>query len=162
MKRFLYLLLALPLMGIMASCSDDDKDLPDVTLSVEYSGATLNGDVLSIPQGQDLVINALKVTPAEGTKQATLGKTTYFIDAIPVYETVVEPFGVTISTDNLEVGNHLFQIRTSIFQVGKEVAFGVFSYTLQITEPQPDDTPTDPGDTPSGSDTPEVTITTHE
>ncbi|MDE6859292.1 MAG: hypothetical protein K2J65_02645 [Duncaniella sp.] len=159
MKRFLYLLLALPLMGLMASCSDDEKDLPDVTFSMDYSGATLVDGVLTIPQGNDLVINALTVTPAEGTKKATLGKVTYFIDAFPIYETIVEPYSVTISTQNLEVGKHVLQIRAGIFQVDKEAAFGVFSYPLEITEPLPDDTP---GDNPGGTVTPDVTITESE
>ncbi len=159
MKRLLYLILALPLMWLMSSCSDDDKDLPNVTFSMDYSGATFADNMLSIPQGQDLVINALTVTPAEGTKKAVLGRTTYFIDAFPVYETVIEPFGVTIPTDNLKVGKHLLQIRSSIYQVDKTVAFGVFSYTLNVTEPLPDETP---GDNPGGTVTPEVTITTDE
>ncbi|MDE5650637.1 MAG: hypothetical protein K2I35_06490 [Duncaniella sp.] len=159
MKRFLYLLLALPLMGLMASCSDDEKDLPDVTFSMDYSGATLVDGVLTIPQGNDLVINALSVTPAEGTKKATLGRVTYFIDAFPIYETIVDPYSVTISTQNLEVGKHVLQIRAGIFQVDKEAAFGVFSYPLEITEPVPDDTP---GDNPGGTVTPDVTITESE
>ncbi len=159
MKRFLYLLLALPLMGLMASCSDDEKDLPDVTFSMDYSGATLVDGVLTIPQGNDLVINALSVTPAEGTKKATLGRVTYFIDAFPIYETIVDPYSVTISTQNLEVGRHVLQIRAGIFQVDKEAAFGVFSYPLEITEPVPDDTP---GDNPGGTVTPDVTITESE
>ncbi|MDE6117509.1 MAG: hypothetical protein K2O30_05305 [Duncaniella sp.] len=159
MKRFLYLLLALPLMGLMASCSDDEKDLPDVTFSMDYSGATLVDGVLTIPQGNDLVINALSVTPAEGTKKATLGRVTYFIDAFPIYETIVDPYSVTISTQNLEVGKHVLQIRAGIFQVDKEAAFGVFSYPLEITEPVPDDTP---GDNPGDTVTPDVTITESE
>ncbi len=159
MKRFLYLLLALPLMVLVASCSDDDKDLPQVTFSMDYSGATLTDGVLSIPQGHDLVINSLKVTPVEGTKKATLGRVTYFLDGFPIYETIVDPYTVTISTANLEVGKHLLQIRAGIFQVDKEAAFGVFSYTLDVTEPVPDDTP---GDTPGGTDTPDVTITENE
>ena len=74
MKRFLYLLLALPLLGFIAtSCSDDD-DLPDVTLSMDYSGATLTDGVFTVEQGDTLKINALKVIPAEGTKPATLGQ----------------------------------------------------------------------------------------
>lgn len=163
MKRLLYLILALPMMWLMASCDDDDKNLPNVTFSMDYSGATYADDMLNIPQGQDLVINALKVTPAEGTKKAVLGRTIYFIDAFPIYETVIEPFGVTIPTDNLKVGKHLLQIRSSIYQVGKSVAFGVFSYTLNVTEPLPGDTHGDnPGDNPGGTVTPEVTITTDE
>ena len=39
MKRFLYILLVLPLLDLAASCSDDDKDLPKVSISVDYSGA---------------------------------------------------------------------------------------------------------------------------
>ena len=78
MKKFLYLLLVLPLLGVFTSCDDDDKDLPNVSLAIDYSGGTEENGVVSVVQGNTLEINALKAIPAEGTKEATLTKCCIF------------------------------------------------------------------------------------
>ncbi len=42
MKKFLSLFLALPMLAFVASCDDDDSKVPDVSVSIEYSGGTLS------------------------------------------------------------------------------------------------------------------------
>lgn len=159
MKKFLFLLFALPMLAFVAtSCSDDDKDMPDVTLSVEYSGATLSDGVFTVEQGDTLTIEALKVTPAEGTKQAVLGPVTYFIDGFPQFTTAIEPFSCAIPTGDMQIGKYLLQARANIFQVDKTVAFGVFTYTINVVEKQSTGGTTGG----SGTDTPQTKITDHE
>ncbi|MCI9172100.1 hypothetical protein [uncultured Duncaniella sp.] len=155
MKKFLYLLLALPMFASMAACDDDDNNIPDVSVSIEYSGGTLNDGVLTVVQGDTLKIEGLKVTPAPNTGKAMLGQTTYFFDGRPFFTTAIAPFGVDIVTDDLAVGNHTLSVNSQIFQEGKSIGWGVFSYKLDIVEAPEDQ----PGDTGGGTDTPEQTIT---
>lgn len=165
MKRFLYLLFALPLLALITSCDDDEKNLPNVSVSVDYSGATYADGTFTVKQGEEFAITALKVIPAEGTKEATLGRTIYFIDGFPIYETIVSPFGVKIDTGTLEIGKHLLQVRTTIFQVDKEVATGLFTYTLDVIEndnPENPDNPGEGGDDNGGTVTPDLAITENE
>ncbi|MBO5455869.1 MAG: hypothetical protein J6A20_05075 [Muribaculaceae bacterium] len=159
MKRFLYLLLALPLLGFIAtSCSDDD-DLPDVTLSMDYSGATLTDGVFTVEQGDTLKINALKVIPAEGTKPATLGPVSYFIDGFYQFTSYEVPFSCYIPTENLKVGKYLLQAKATILQIDKTMAFGVFSYPINVVEKE---NPDDGNSGESGTDIPDVRVTDHE
>lgn len=162
MKRFLYLLLALPLLGFFASsCSDDDKDLPDVTLSMDYSGASYADGVFTVEQGDTLSIDALNVIPAEGTKKATLGPVSYFINGFYEFTNPEPPFKCVIPTGNLNVGKYVLQARANIFQEGKSVAFGVFTYGINVVEKQNPGTPgEDSGN--SGTVTPDTKITDHE
>ncbi len=157
MKKILYLLFALPLLGLISSC-DDDKDLPDVTFSMDYSGASCVDDVLYVVQGDTLYINALNVTPAEGTKKATLGLTTYYWDFSPFYSTITVPFSTAIATEGIEPGDHMLQVRTTIYQVDKEQAFGLFSYKVVIVPTDEDQ----PGDGNGGTVAPEAKITDSE
>lgn len=160
MKRFLYLLLALPLLGFFASsCGDDDKDLPDVTLSMDYSGATYADGVFTVEQGDTLKIEALNVIPAKGTKAATLGPVSYYIDGFYQFTSPFEPFSCFIPTGNLKVGKYLLQASANIFQVDKSIAFGVFSYPINIVEKQTPDDGTGGG---SGTVTPDTKIVDHE
>ena len=77
MKRlYLFLLALLPVIGL-TSCSSED-DLPQVDIQVTYSGATDIYEVLYVVQGNKLNIDAITVTPLDGTKRATIGATAYY------------------------------------------------------------------------------------
>lgn len=158
MKKFLSLLPALLVMFFMSSCSDDDNSrLPDVTISLEYSGASEQNGTIIVEQGQTLSIDGLYVTPAEGSKNATLGMTTYYWDYIPVTSTAIAPFEATFSTEGVELGHHVLQVRTSIYQVDKDMAWGVFSYDVEVVAPSLSNPEPD-----GGTLTPRTRITTAE
>lgn len=161
MKNFLYLLMALPVLFGLSSCSDDDDNsLPEVNLSVSYSGATNVDGVLYVVEGDTFTIDGITVTPVEGTKAATLGATTYYWDYAPVATTIIEPFGMQLNTTGIPEGNHLLQIRSSVYQVDKSVATAYMAYKVTIVGAA-DDIPQPSG---SGSDIlpPNTTITPAE
>lgn len=157
MKKFLYLLL-LPLMALaVTSCDNDDKDLPNIKLSIEYSGATEADGDLFVEQGQTFNVDALIVTPNEGTKKATLGQTIYYLDGVPFYSTVVDPFAVEINTTGLDLGEHTLGVRTTVYQVDKEIGFALATFKFMVTQPTSgDDNSSDEG---SGILTPQVRVT---
>lgn len=133
MKKFLYLLLVLPLVGLLAACSKDDaKDLPEVSLSLDYSGAaSVNGELYAI-QGDTVTIENLTVTPLPGAKKATLGEVTYGFDGVPFFRSIVSPYATKILTADLKPGQYLLTVVATVFQVDKEVAFATFTYPLNI------------------------------
>lgn len=155
MKKFLSLLLAVPMLAMLASCDDDDtKDIPDVNISIEYTGGSLSDGTMYVVQGDELDITALKVTPAAGTGQATLANVTYFLDGYPFFATGISPWGVTIDTSDIAVGSHTLSVRAQILQVDKSLGFGIFNYPIDVVSSS-SDLPSDSG---SGSDTPAQTI----
>ena len=155
MKKFLYLLLAVPFLALMAACSDDDKDLPDVKISIDYSGATDQDGILYIAQGETLTINSITATPANGGGKAMLGNTVYSIDGVPVYSIGVSPYGGNLDTSSLEVGTHQLSFFSQVFQVDKEVGFALYGFNFVVTEPNS----TPEGGT--GTVTPQVRIQDH-
>lgn len=155
MKKFFYLLLALPLFASLAACNDDDdKNIPDVSVSIDYSGGTLNDGVLYVVKGETLSIEGLTVTPAPGTGKAVLGQTTYIWDGRPFYTTGIAPFAVDIDTEDMAEGPHTLTVNTQIFQVDKSTGWGVFRYKVEIVAAAEDQ----PGDEGAGTDVPETTI----
>lgn len=157
MKKIFSLLLAVPMLAMLASCDDDNSnDLPDVSVSIEYSGATMEDGVLTIPQGQTLTIDALKVTPAEGTPEAALGNVVYYLDGFPIFATGIAPHGCSISTENLSEGTHTLSVHAQVLQVDRPMGYGLFRYTMQVVAPSEDNGGTTPD---SGTDTPATTIT---
>lgn len=154
MKKFYYLLLALPLLTFLSACDDDDKNIPEVSLSIEYSGGTLNDGVLYVVEGETLKIDALVVKPAPGTGKAVLGQTTYLWDGIPFYTTGVAPFSVDIDTSDMAEGNHTLTVNSQIFQEDKSIGWGIFQYKVVIVAAPEDQ----PGDEGGGTDVPDATI----
>lgn len=141
MKKFLYLLLVLPLMGFLSSCHDD-KDLPEVSLQVDYEGATEEDGTLYVVQGETLDITAIRAIPAEGTKAATLGVVAYYWDGIPQGRTAISPFAISINTTDLPLGSHVLTVSASVLQVDKEVATALAQFKIEIVandNNQPDD-----------------------
>ncbi|MCM1522069.1 MAG: hypothetical protein NC039_05385 [Muribaculaceae bacterium] len=157
MKKLFYLLFLLPLLGIMAACDDDDdKSLPKVNITIQYSGAVEQDGAITIAQGKVLTIEAINVTPIDGTKKAVLGNTTYMMDGIPFYTTGLAPYGAEISTENLAVGTHTLSFYSQVFQEDKTPGFAICEYPLVITAPADD-----PGDG-GGTVTPDVRISDHQ
>lgn len=157
MKKLYYFLFMLPLLAIMAACSDDDKDLPKVDISIQYSGAVEQEDgAIAVAQGQTFTIDAITVTPAPGTKKAILGNTTYSMDGVPFYTIGVAPFGCEIGTSDLAVGDHSLSFVSQVFQEDREPGFAVYSMTVRITEPTED-----PGEG-GGTVIPEVGISANQ
>lgn len=158
MKRFLYLLLVLPLLGVVTSCDDDDKDLPNVSLAIDYEGGSEVDGVVSVAQGTTLEITALKAIPAEGTKEATLTNVVYFLDGIPVGRTNLMPFAINIPTGELEVGEHYLGVQATVLQVDKSVGFAVARFKFNVTPAETEEPGGDEGGT-GGTVTPDTQIT---
>lgn len=135
MKRLNFLALALVavLPLIFTSCSNDD-DLPEVDLSVAFSGASEQDGILYVVQGDDLVIEGLYVTPVAGTKKATLGATAYYWDYQFIGTSMMEPFGMSFNTARLPVGDYLLQINTTVFQVDKSVGIAYITFPVKVVE----------------------------
>ena len=124
MKKFLYLLLLLPL-GFLTSCHDDD-DMPSVDITVSIDNAV----------------------DAEGLggKAAGISGVNYVLDHVGMGYTIVQPFGGSIPAAYLPVGNHLFTLAFDVLQVDKSIAYAQLSTIVTVVE-SADDLPdgTTPG-----------------
>lgn len=142
-KKVLLSLLLVPALGFVTSCSDDDKDLPDVDFEVAISGGVQDPNTNKIIVEQGVPLDVESITPiSRNGKRTTLGLTTYYINGIPQFQTVTMPYGATFDTSVLEPGEYAFQIKTSVYQIDKSAAFALLSYDLLVTEPTSGEEPT--------------------
>lgn len=131
MKKFLYLLLMLPLF-VMTSCSDDD-DFPQVDITISMQPASFDSNVLYVVKGQPFTVNSLSVTSLDG-KAATLGQVGYYWNNVLFAVSNVSPYSVVLNTSNLPLGKNLLQIRTNIFQVDKTITAAWMSYNVMLVD----------------------------
>lgn len=130
MKKFFYLLLALPLVGLFSSCNDDDK-YPDVNIQASFEGGTQVDDVYYVVQGDEFEVSQV-VLQNNGDAEAVIGGVRYFLDYMPIGTTVVEPYSITINSGDMAVGNHLLTAEVPVYAVGYSVCTGVFAKKIKI------------------------------
>lgn len=141
LKKYLYILFALPLMIGITSCSDDDDDeFPPVDITVNIEGATRVDDTLYVVQGDVLSVSAINMTDRT-SKGAVVGGVTYYWDYYRVGGTIEKPFGMDFDTAGVDLGYHLLQIRISIYAVDYSPCMGYISYKIKIV-PSASDIPT--------------------
>lgn len=134
-KLFYLLLLALPVIG-MNSCDDDD-DVPNVSLSATIDGATRVDNTLYVVSGDTLDIESINLI--DNTKKgAVIGSASYFWDYYRLGGTIVAPYGMDIDTEGVPVGNHLLQIRVSIYAVDYSPCVGYMEYPVKIVASEND------------------------
>lgn len=145
MKKFFYLLCALPML-LLAACSDDDK-VPEFDVEVTFApDVNVVDNVITVPQGESFTIESVRPVNSNA-KEITFGTVTYQIDYGMGFPTMAQPYTVTFNTDGLRVGRHLLRIFIGVWAVDYSPANAIVSYYLDITEPEPDDT------TPGGDET---------
>lgn len=130
--------LLLILAGVFAltACSSED-DLPDADISVTYSGAVEEDDVLYVARGTDLSIDALTVTSTDGSRKATLGAASYYWNYQFVGTVIAEPFGMMFDTAALPAGAYVLQINSTVWQEGKSVGMAYITFIVKIVEADP-------------------------
>lgn len=139
MKKMIYLLLVLPLLGLTA-CSDDD-DIPNVDVTVSIEGATRVGDVLYVVEGETLSVTSINLVD-NTAKGAVIGSASYFWDYYRFYATINRPYGMSLSTVDMPLGNHLLEAVITIYAVDYAPCQGYINYKVRIV-PSADDIPTD-------------------
>lgn len=134
MKKYvLYLFLMMPLAMGVSSCSDDDNDVPDVSVSATISGGVFYDDEIYVVQGDDLKVEALNLINRT-QKDGSLGVVSYYWDNYLIGTNVLQPFGLVINTAEQAVGRHLLQAQMPVYVVDYPVCWGYVQYRVNVVE----------------------------
>lgn len=131
MKKLFYLLFLLPL-AFFASCSDDD-DLPEVDFSITLSNVALENTTFYAIKGDTVKIDNVSVKSLTD-KSATVTNVRYFLNGLPIFGTIENPFACEIEAENLSPATYTLNVTSTILQVDKSIASGVCNYPLVIVE----------------------------
>ena len=144
MKKFLSLLLFLPLVALLSSCHDDDgSSIPDVSFYLDVENTVSDGQIYVV-QGTDLDVTSLTVTNAEEGKAAIIGNASYYWDYEFLGTTNVAPFGMKVGISNTRpVGKHVLEVQCTVWAVDKEPAQAYLQYTVNVVASQDDVPATD-------------------
>ncbi len=134
MKKILSLLFLLPLIALVSACHDDDgSSLPDVTFNLDVANPVATDGVIYVVQGNDFTVNSLSVTNQEQGKGAGITAASYYWDYDFLGTTTMPPFSMKINIgENVELGEHLFEVQCPVFALDKEPAQAYLQYTVMV------------------------------
>lgn len=125
MKKLLYLLLVLPFAMIMASCNDDD-DLPNVTVTMDFGNAAVQDGTLYVVQTDTLMLNNIVTKAVDSNQSAVLANVRYFWNYVPAPYLTWSPLPMEIPIAQMpltESGNNLLQMDATLLETDKSIAY---------------------------------------
>lgn len=150
MKKIFSLgLIALAMICGFTSCDDDD-DLPEVSIAVNFSDATEINGVLYVVQGETFEIESITPVNLDNGKAVELGGATFYWDYSPIGASMYKPYAFEITVNpETSVGRHSLQIYCPVYAVDKAPANAILSYTVEVVANE--------NDLPEGGNTSVVT-----
>lgn len=132
MKKLLFLLLALPLLGLAVSCDDDDN-LPKVDITFSYTNGTVVGSQVYVVKPDTLYIDGISVKAVNTDHEATIaGLVTYYIDG-QMPGLVVSPYErIPIVTEGLSIGQHNLSVAMNVAEEGCALASAVAGVRFNV------------------------------
>ncbi len=132
-KVFQTLILALAPVLFLTSCSDDDKDLPDVDFGYTLENAVYYDGSIYVAQGEEFAVTAITVTNREEGKGALITAATYYWDNFRLGTTIEPPYGFDIEVgDTTPLGDHTLSIECPLYAVDKELAISVVGINVKV------------------------------
>lgn len=133
MKKILLAgLTSLALILGFSSCNDDN-DLPDVSLLVEFNDATIADGTIYVVQGETFEIESVTPVNNESNKAVELGGVSYYWDYQILGASNIKPYGFEITvTPETPVGRHILELFCPVYAVDKAPANAMISYNVEV------------------------------
>lgn len=134
MKKLLYLLLLLPFALTMASCSDDDN-LPNVTVTMDFSNAAVQDGVLFVAQTDTLYLDGITTKAIDSNQSATLVNARYYWNYIPTPTLTWSNFPLEIPVAYMpltESGNNVLSLDATLLETDKSIAYTSINVPIKV------------------------------
>lgn len=136
MKKLLYLLLLLPFAFTMASCSDDD-DLPNVTVTMDFSNAAQQDGYLYVAKTDTLYLDGITTRAVDSSQSATLVNARYFWNYMPAPTLTWSNFPLEIPVAYMpltESGNNVLGLDATLLETDKSIAYTSIEVPIKVVE----------------------------
>lgn len=134
MKKLVFLLLALPFWGMLASC-DNDAELPNVNIDIVFENGIVSGSDVYVVKPNMLYVSGISVEAVNPNHNAMVaGLVTYRVDGIwPGF--VASPYDkFSILTEDLSVGPHVLTAEMGIAEEECELARALVAVKFIVVE----------------------------
>lgn len=143
MKKLLYLLLVLPFAMMISSCSDD-KDLPNVDITMSFDNAAVKDGKVYVLADDVFSITGITTKAVNSNQQSAITNVFYFWNGMPAPGLTWSPFPMEINMADMPLakdGVNALGLKATILETDKTMAYTVFDIpvvTVDSEENLPD------------------------
>ena len=132
MKKWILLLMALPLLCFLSSCNDEDS-LPNVDIDVHYSNGIVSQSQVYVVKPDTLYIEGVTVEAVNPNHDAAVvGLVTYRIDGFMPGIVAYPNERVAILTENMPLGTHILTAEMGIAEEGCALSRAFVSVAFHV------------------------------
>lgn len=146
MKKLLYLLLVIPFAMMISSCSDE-KDLPNVEITMSFDNAAVKDGVVYVVQEEAFSITGLTTKSVDSNQQSAIVNVKYFWNGIPAPGLTWSSFPMEIDLADMpepESGKNILGLDATLLETDKSMAY--CSLRIPIQSVALEDMPEAPGE----------------
>lgn len=136
MKKLLYLLLVIPFAMMFSSCSDD-KDLPNVDITMSFDNAVVKDGTVYVIQGSVFSITSLTTKAVDSKQQSAIVNVRYFWNGIPAPGLTWSSFPMEINMEEMpqpESGNNILGLDATLLETDKSISYCTMRIPIRAVE----------------------------
>ena len=138
MKKIIFLLFALPLLGIVSSCNDE-SNLPDVDININFDNGIISESQVYVVKPDTLFITGITVEAVNPNHDAMVaGLVKYHLDGFYPGFVAYPNEKVAIPTKDLREGPHVLTAEMNIAEEGCELARAFVSVKFNVVNAEAD------------------------
>lgn len=141
MKKLLYLLLLLPLSLCVNSCNDDD-DLPNVTVTMNFSNAVPQDGTLYVVKTDTLYLNSIDTKAMDSNQAATLTNVVFYWNYLPAPSLTWSRFPLSIPIEEMPLttngSSNILGLNATLLETDKSIAYTNIRVPIQVVETEED------------------------
>ena len=152
MKKLLYLLLVIPFAMMVASCSDD-KDLPNVDITMSFDNAVVKDGIVYVEQDAVFSITGLTTKAVDSNQQSAIANVRYFWNGIPAPGLTWSNFPMEINMAEMPEpasGKNILGLDATLLETDKSMSYCSLSIPIKSVKLE---------DMPDGQQPGEATLT---
>lgn len=140
MKKLFYLLLLLPFAFGVSSCNDDD-DLPNVNITMNFSNVVAEDGVLYVAETDTIYFDSIETKAIDSNQSATLTNILYFWNYVPAPSLTWGAFPLAIPVAKMplsESGNNVLGMDATLLETDKSISYANFRIPVKVVATQAD------------------------
>ncbi len=125
MKKLLYLLLVIPFAMMVTSCSND-KDLPNVDITMSFDNAVVKDGTVYVVQDSVFSITGLSTKSVDSNKPSAIVNVRYFWNGMPAPGLTWSDLPMNIDMAQMlqpESGNNILGLDATLLEVDKSISY---------------------------------------
>ncbi len=136
MKKLLYLLLVLPFAMMITSCSND-KDLPNVDITMSFDNAVVKDNSLYVVKDSVFSLSGITTKAVDSNQQSAIANIRYFWNGYPAPSLTWSGLPMEINMAEMPLlssGNCVLGLNATLLETDKSLSYCFLDVPINVVE----------------------------